>query len=217
MPISNDNSDPDFYKYKKVSTVRLFGRKYNVIHEKNNVVNNDFKIYIGLCLSTIENFFKIILNLWKKKYIKIGLFVSISALVFTIAIQYIIANEQLRYRANACMDVTHQDCESFILSHCEDEVIDFIMSQNTTIRKNSSFDKLRNCIKETDPSWFHINFAELLSLFMNICAGVMVTVIMTACLINSGQFILNVILLIICKYKKCATYEIPEVRASSIV
>lgn len=217
MPISNENSDSDFYKYKKVSTVRLFGRKYNVIHEKNNVVNNDFRIYIGLCLSTIENFFKFILNLWKKKYVKIVLISTISALVFTIVIQYIIANEQLRYRANACMDVTHQDCESLVLTHCEDEVIDFITSQNATLRKTSAFDKLRNCIRQADPNWFYINFTELLMLFMNICAGIIITVITTACLINSGQFILNAILFTICKYKKCTTYEIPEVRTSGIV
>ena len=217
MTISNEIPDSDKYKYKKVSTVRLFGRRYEVIHEKNAIVNNHFRIYLGLCLSTIENFFKITLKLWKKKYVKIGLISTIAALVFTIVIKFIIENEQLRYRANACMDVTHQDCESLVLTHCEDEVIDFIMSQNTTLRKKTIFDNLRNCIREADPSWFHINITELIMLFLSICAGVMTTVITTACLINLGQFILNIVLILICKYKKCTSYEIPEVRSSDIV
>ena len=205
----------DKEKYNKISNVVIFGKKYKVIHQKKNVINSPIRIYMGLCYSTMETYFDKINTLWNKKNFQFILIGLLSTIVFTNIMRIVIANEHLRYRINACHDVKDENCEMLIIQNCEDELIEYLLNRNVTIRTfelSMAFEELKDCIKDNDPEWISNDMDDLFKLFVNISLSGLATLISSICILNFIKIAFDFTLLIICEYKKCIVYEFPEVK-----
>ena len=177
----------DKEKYNKISNVVIFGKKYKVIHQKKNVINSPIRIYMGLCYSTMETYFDKINTLLNKKHFQFILIGLLSTIVFTNIMRIVITNEHLRYRINACHDVKDENCEMLIIQNCEDELIEYLLNRNVTIRTfevSMVFEELKDCIKDNDPEWISNDMDDLFKLFVNISLSGLATLICSICILN---------------------------------
>ena len=206
-------------KYNKISNVTIFGKKYRVIHQKKNVINSPIRVYMGLCYSMMENCFTRILMLRKNKWFCTVCIYTLFTIIFSLIMNFVIANAYLRRKINDCSDTTNENCR-FMVENCKNELIKYISNKNVSIRTYDtilSFENLKSCIKIADPNWISVDLSELSKLFISITFSVLATTIAYICLINFMKVLVDFILLLICKYKKRIVYEFPEVSGSGIV